>query len=177
MVNTMMQPEPSNFETTFNYYHGTRPPAMLKLKQDEMGRRMVCFESQNRSGGWHSSGWHGEWSSYICEGGMIHLHVKFNCRGHNCYQHNLHLKYQSFGWWVAFQMDEDIYKESNHDYQGRNSPVAICERTGVEPQVSIIVITNATINILNIIIIAIIFVIVTINIFIVMHIIILTIAF
>ena len=74
-------------------------------------------------------------------------------------------------------MDEDIYKESNHDYQGRNSPVAICERTGVEPQVSIIVITNATINILNIIIIAIIFVIVTINIFIVMHIIILTIEF
>ena len=141
----MMQREPSSFTTTFNYYHYTRPVACLKLRQDEMGRRMVCFEFQGKS-----SGWHGEWSSFIREGGKIHLHVKFNCRGENHYPHNLHLNYQAVGWWVAFQMDENIYEESDyHEYSGRNSPVAICERSRVETQVSIII-TIAVINILNI---------------------------
>ena len=171
-----LEPPALGFETAFIYYHNFRTPAKLRLKQDETGQRMVCFESHNHElDVWLSSGWHGKWSSYIREGGIIHLHVTFNCRGHNNYQHNLHLTYDKLGWWRAFQRDEEIYEESNLDYQGRNSPVSIRELTGFDTQVSIIVITTATIDILKIIIIAIIFVNVTTNIFIVMHITILTI--
>ena len=174
--NVGLEPPALGFETAFIYYHNFRTPAKLRLKQDETGQRMVCFESHNHElDVWLSSGWHGKWSSYIREGGIIHLHVTFNCRGHNDYQHNLHLTYDKLGWWRAFQRDEEIYEESTLDYQGRNSPVSIRELTGFDTQVSIIVITTATIDILKIIIIAIIFVIVTINIFIVMHITILTI--
>ena len=85
-------PPALGFETAFIYYHNFRPPAKLTLKQDEMGQRKVCFESQNHTGDvWLSSGWHGKWSSYIREGGIIHLHVTFNCYGHNNYEHSLHL--------------------------------------------------------------------------------------
>ena len=142
VVDTMIVTSPI-FTTTFHYYHAKRPVALLKLRQDEMGQRLVCFESQG------SSGWHGEWSSYIREGGRIHLHVRFNCRGENHYQHNLHLYYQSVGWWVAFQLDDNTYNESeDRAYSGHNSPVAICECSSNDRQVSII--TIAVIDIFNI---------------------------